>query len=61
MKRGVAECLSRFERAACLNHTNMVGFRFVGGKRMAFVLDMVVKGFRLLPPSHHLGRMDLGT
>ena len=56
MKRGVAECPSRFEREACLNHANMVGFRFVGGNRMAFVLGMVVKGFRLLPPSQHLGK-----
>ena len=37
MKRGVAECLSRFEGEACVS-------------------EMVVKGFRLLPPSQHLGK-----
>ncbi len=36
MKRGVADCLSRFEGEACVS-------------------EMVVKGFRLLPPNQHLG------
>jgi hypothetical protein len=61
IKEGVADCLSRLTGKARLNHANMVSFRFIGGNRMTFVSGIVVKGLRLLSPSQHLGRMDLGT
>jgi len=58
---GVADCLSRLEGEARLNHANEGGFRFAGGNRMAFVSGLAVKGVRLLPPNRHLGKMDVGT
>ena len=42
-----------------MNHANEGDFRLVGGNRIAFVSLLVVKRYRLLPPSHHVGTMDV--
>ncbi len=59
MNRGVAECLSGFEGEVYLNHSNESDFRLVGRNRIAFVSGLAVRGYRLLPPSHHVVKMDV--
>ena len=46
---------------AAILAADMVGYSRLGGKWLAFVSGNVVKRFWLLPPSHHLDEMGVGT
>ncbi len=59
LKRGVAECLIGFKGEVCLNHMSEGDFRLVEGNRIALVAGSAVNGYRMLPSSHPVAKMDV--